>query len=208
MKIRTVLVSFICLVILSCCASQKDAPMEQWLKMEMLIDGQMDVQLLFPPAKIKAELLEPQFVSTVPDPIQTVLFASYDPGWGRDRDLLLTRITATIVRIEKRLDYDSSFSLEDIKNEVYLSRDDASKEFEIVGDVVLNGRPWLRVNLISGYRRGISYSTIIGGRYALIVSMSMYGEDSDQKSLFSTRHDTLRKVVNSVKVGAELNAEG
>ena len=163
MKIRILLVSTLCLVVLSYCASQKDAPMEKWLKMEMVIDGQVDVQLLFPPAKINAELLEPQFVSTVPDPIQTVLFANYDPGWGRDQGLLLTRITATIVRIEKRPDHDTNLTIEDIKNEVYLSREDAAEKFGKIEAVMVDGHAWLRVKLIAGYRRGISYSTIIGG---------------------------------------------
>lgn len=208
MKIKVVFVSVLCMAVLNYCASQKDAPIEEWLKMEMIIDGQVDVQLFFPPAKVNAELLKPQFVSTVPDPIQTVLFAHYDPGWGRDRDLLLTRISATIVRIEKTSSHNSSLTTEDIKNEVYLSIEDSGENFEIMETVMFGGHPWLRVKLIAGHRRGIAYSTIIGGKYALLLGMTMYGEDSDQKSLFRARHDTLKKIVNSVKVGAELNVGG
>ena len=197
---RKIVMCFLCLAFLNCCASQRDAPINQWLKMDYIVDGRADIQFLVPPAKAGEELFEPQFISTVPDPIQSMLYASYDPGsWG-NRGLLLTSITSTIFRIEPKLNEESTPSLDYIKNYIYLSRADAQNEFDIVGQVKFENYSWLRVNLISGYRRGISYSTLIGDDYVLILTMSMYGEESDKTGLFRARHETLKKVVNSVKI--------
>ena len=200
LKSRTIVMCFLCLAFLSSCASQRDAPINQWFKMDYIVDGRVDIQFIIPPAKAGAELSEPQFISTVPEPGQSMLFASYDPGsWG-NRGLLLTRITSTIIRIEREFDDEPAPSLDYIRNDIYLSRDDAKKKFDIMGEVYFDNYSWLRVNLISGYRRGISYSTLIGDDYVLILTMSMYGEESDKTNLFRTRHETLKKVINSVKI--------
>ena len=200
LKSRTIVMCFLCLAFLSCCASQRDAPINQWLKMDYIVDGRVDIQFIVPPAKAGEELFEPQFISTVPDPIQSILFASYDPGsWG-NRGLLLTRITSTIIRIEREFNDEPTPSLDYIKNDIYLARDDAKKKFDIVGEVKFDNYSWLRVNLIGGYRRGISYSTLVGDDFVLILSLSVYGEESDKTSLFRTRHETLKKVINSVKI--------
>ena len=190
----------VCLAFLSCCASRRDAPIDQWFEMDFIVDGRADIQFIVPPAKAGGELFEPQFISTVPDPVQSMLYASYDPGSWDNRGLLLTSITSTIFRIEPKLNDESTPSLDYIKNYIYLSRADAKKEFDIVGQVIFDNYSWLRVNLISGYRRGISYSTLIGDDYVLILTMSMYGEESDKTSLFQARHETLKKVINSVKI--------
>ena len=200
---KTIIMFLFCLVLINCSTSQWEPPVEQWPELQFIVDGKVEIRLVVPPAKAEAELFEAQFISTWPESIQTMLFASYDRGWGRNRGLLLTSITSTIIRIEQKLESDPKSSLEYIRNDVYLSQDDAAREFEIVGEVAFNDHPWLRVNLISGYRRGISYSTIIGGEYVHILSMSIYGENSDQTKLFQTRHDTLRRVVNSTKMTFE-----
>ena len=188
---------------MSCSFAEKDKPIDQWLEMEFIVDGRVDIQFIVPPARASADMFEPQFISTSVEPVQTMLFASYDPGSGRDRDILLTSITSTIVRIEQKLNQESAPSLDYIKNEIYLSRADAKKKFEIFGEVEFDNQSWLRVNIIGGYRRGISYATIIGGEYIHILSMSIYGEKSDQKKLFQIRHETLKKMVNSTKMTIE-----
>jgi len=168
--------------------------------MDYMVDGRADIQFLVPPAKAGDELFEPQFISTVPEPIQSILFAMYDPGSWNNRGLLLTRITSTIIRIEREFDDEPAPTLDYIKNDIYLARDDAEQKFDIVGEVKFDNYSWFRVNLIGGYRRGISYSTLIDDDYVLIISLSMYGEESDKTSLFQARHETLKKVVNSVKI--------
>jgi hypothetical protein len=203
LKRKTITVCLFCLLLANCSTLQREPPVEQWPELQFIIDGKVEIRFVVPPAKAEAELFEPQFISTSSELTQTMLFASYDPGWGKNRGLLLTSITSTIIRIEQKLASNPLPSLEYIKNDIYLSRDDAAREFEIVGEVAFNDQPWLRVNLISGYRRGISYSTIIGGEYVHILSMSMFGENSDEKKLFQTRHDTLRSVINSTRMTIE-----
>ena len=192
-----------CLALIGCSALYRDVPMTEWLNIEFIIDSKVDVQLMVPPERAETEPLGPQFISTLSEPIQTLIFSYYDPGIGRDRDLLLTRITSTIFRIEQKPTGESGLSLEDVKNNIYLSRDDAKKHFDIVGEVTFNDHPWLRVNLISGYRRGISYATYIGREYVLVHRMSVYGDDADEKRLYRTRHATLRNIVNSTKITIE-----
>ena len=196
MKSITAVTCCLSLALLTCCASRSDAPINQWYEMDYSVDGRVDIQFVVPPAKAKDELFETQLISTVPDPIQTMLFAHYDPGSWSNRDLLLTRITSTIIRVEREPYDESELTLDYIKNQVYLARDDAKEEFDIVGKVDFDNYSWLRVNLISGYRRGLSYSTVIGDRYVLMLSMSVYGEESDKSSLFRTRHETLKKMIN------------
>ena len=203
MQIRSVIAGFLCLAVLSCCASYRDVPVDQWFGMEFIIDGRVDIQLSVPPGKAETELTEPQFISTSPESFQTIFFASYDPGWGRNRGLLLTRFASSIMSIDVKQRLESDPSLEYIKNVVYLNRDDAAKEFDIFGVVIFNDQPWLRVNLISGYRRGISYATIVNGEYILLVGMTIFGEGSDQTNLYSVRHETLKTMVNSVEFSTE-----
>ena len=200
---RTLMLFFLSLALLSSCASNKDAPVGQWIEMEFVIDGRVDIKLAVPPGKAEPELLGPQFVSTSIESFPTLFFASYDPGWGRNRGLLLTRFASSITRIQRKSSKESPLSTEDIKNDVYLARDDAIKKFDIVGEVLFNDRPWLRVNLIGGYRRGISYATLVDGGYVLILGMSIFGEESDQTNLFPVRHETLKKIVNSVRITTE-----
>ena len=203
LKSRTFIACFFFLALMNCSATQWEVPLEQWPELLFIVDGRFEIRFVVPPAKVEPELFEPQFISTLSESTQTMLVGNYDPGKGRDRSLLLTRITATVIRIEKKPSYELMPSLDYIKNEIYLARADAEKEFDIVGAVPFNDQPWLRVNLISGYRRGISYSTLIDDEYVLILSMTIFGENSDKKRLYRTRHATLRNIVNSTKITIE-----
>ena len=203
MKNRSVIAGFLCLAFLSYCTSYRNVPVEQWFGMEFIVDGRVEIQLMTPPTKAEGEKFQPQFINSSPESFERLFIESYDPGWGRNRGLLLTKFASSTKRVEPKLSNESGPSLEYIKNNVYLARDDAAKDFDIVGEVIFNDQPWLRVNLISGHRRGISYATMVNGEYILLVSMFMYGEESDQTRLFSVRHETLKKIVNSVKFSTE-----
>ena len=203
MKSRSVITGFLCLAVLSHCVSYREVPVDQWFWMEFIVDGRIDIQLMVPPAEAEAEMSEPQFINSSSESFERLFIASYDPGWGRNRGLLLTKFASSLKRIEPKLVPESGLSLEYIKNNVYLARDDAAKEFDIVGEVIFNDQPWLRVNLIGGHRKGILYATIVNEEYMLLVAMNIYGKDSDQTKLYSTRHETLKKIVNSVKFSIE-----
>ena len=194
---------FLCLAVLSYCASYREVPVDQWFSMEFIIDGRVDIQLMVPPAEAEVEMSEPQFINSSSESFERLFIASYDPGWGQDRGLLLTTFASSIKRVEPKLGPDSGASLEYIENTVYLARDDAAKAFDIVGEVIINDQSWLRINLISGFRRGVSYATMVNGEYILLVSIFMYGEESDQTRLFSVRHETLKKVLNTIQFSTE-----
>jgi hypothetical protein len=128
---------------------------------------------------------------------------SYDPGKGRDRDLLMTHISGIVIHVERKNDDGIGLSLEDIKNEIYLSRPDAVQHFEFVGEQIFNGVSWLRINLVGGtQRKGVSYALPIHENHVLILSMSIYGQDSNKTKLFSHRHETLKEVVKSVRISS------
>ena len=203
MKIRSVRGGILCLAVLSNCASYRDVPLDRWIGMEFIVDGRVDIQLMTPPEKGEKEEFKPHFINSSTESFERLFIANYDPGWGQNRGLYLTTFASSIKRVEPRLGQDSGPSLEYIKNNVYLARDDAAKEFDIVGEVVFNDQPWLRVNLIGGHRKGILYATIVNEEYMLLVAMNIYGKDSDQTRLYSTRHETLKKIVNSVKFSTE-----
>lgn len=191
------------LTLTSCSASRKDAPMDEWIEMEFIIDTTVDVQLALPPARAVTEHAGPQFITTSDNSFQRIFLQGYDPGWGKNRGLLLSRFGSSIKRIEPKMINDSKQFLEYVKEQVYLAREDAAKDFEIVGETIFNDHPWLQVKLISGYRKGIQYATILNGEYILLVSVSIFGEDSDQSNLYLIRHETLKKIVNSIRFSSD-----
>lgn len=199
-KLRIQFTGLLCLTLLNCSSFQREPTVEKWPELHFIVDGKVEIQFRVPPAKAEAELFEPQFISTVIDPIQRMAIASYDPGSWSNRGLLLTNIAGTIFRLEPNQDQDNSLTLEDLKDDIYLSHEDAAKHFDIAGEYTFNDRRWLRVNLIGSYRRGISYGTIVGKHYALVLSVTLFGEESDKTRLFQTRHETLKEVIGTAKI--------
>jgi len=174
-----------------------------WIELSFFIDAMIEIQLEVPPAKIGKELDRMQFIGTKDDSPMRLFIASYDPGKGRDRDLLMTHISGVVIHVDRENDDGVGLSLEDIKNKIYLSRSDGAENFEFGGEQVFTGHSWLRIDLVGGtQRKGVSYALPIHENYALILSMSMYGQDSDKTKLFSHRHETLKEVVKSVRISS------
>jgi hypothetical protein len=148
------------------------------------------------------ELHEMQFIATNDESPTRIFSVNYDPGRGRDRDLLLTDISGIVIRTNND-DENTVMSLEYIKNDIYLSRSDAARRFEIIGEHVYSGRSWLRVNLI-GEPYGVSYSSPVNKNTVLILSMSVYGKEAGKSRLFKNRHETLKRVVESVRVTSSI----
>jgi hypothetical protein len=194
-----------CLLIImqvACSSAAEKTELADWVELSFLIDGMIEIQLKVPPVKIGKELNKMQFIGTKDESPESLFIASYDPGRGRDRDLLLIRISGVVVHVERENEDGVGLSLEEIKNKIYLSRSNANQDFEFIGDQNFTGRSWLRVNLIGGYRKGVAYSTPIQDEYVLILMMSMYGEKSSKTKLFSHRHETLKEVVKSVRISS------
>jgi hypothetical protein len=203
LKNRNLWSSFLLLVLMNCSFSQKEPPSHQWPEMQFIVDGRVEIKLIVPPAKSEPGIFDTQSIHTSIGSLERLFLAFYDPGKGRDRDLLLTHIGSTIIHLKNHGNDKSNPSFESIKNDIYLAGEGSKRKFDFAGEVNFNNRPWLQVNLIGGSREGISYATIIDGGYALIVTMSIYGEKADQTRLFGNRHETLKTIVNSVQIYTE-----
>ena len=187
----------------ACSSAAEKTELVDWIELNFLIDAMIEIQLKVPPAKIGKELNKMQFIVTKDDSFTGLFNASYDPGKGRDRDLLMIHMSGDVVHVERENVDGVGLSLEDIKNEIYLSRPDGAESFEFAGEHIFNGRSWLRINLVGGtQRKGVSYASPIHENYALILMMTMYGQDSDKTKLFSHRHETLKEVVKSVRISS------
>jgi len=186
------------------CSSVADKnEIADWIELSFFVDALIEIQLKVPPAKIGKELDRMQFIVTEDDSSASLFMAGYDPGKGRDRDLLMIHISGVVVHVERENEDETGLSLEDIKNKIYLSRPDATEHFEFVGEQIFNNYSWLRINLVGGtQRKGVSYASPIHKNYVLILNMIMYGENSNKTKLFSHRHETLKEVVKSVRISS------
>jgi len=185
----------------ACSAVEENTELADWSELGFVIDGMMEIKLRLPPAKMGKELDQMQFITVEKDDVLTGMFiASYDPGRGRDRGLLLVRISGVVARVGNKSAEAGGLSLEDIKRDIYLSRPDATKEFEVLGEEIISDQSWLRVNLIGDTRKGVVFSRPVFKNYVLILGMSMWGEESDKTRLFKKRQETLEQILATVKV--------
>lgn len=207
-KALLIAVAFFAVVLLSvaCSFTEKSTLGEAWIELNYFIDASVEVRIYIPPAKVPEDLQKVQFISSMGSTPVRMFAASYDQGKGRDRDLLLTYISGVVIQTEKGVEGDTAITLEDIKNEVYLSRADAIRRFEFGGEQVFSGRKWLKVGL-KGEPYGVAYSTLISKDLVLILGMTIYGKNADETPLFKKRQITLEEIVSRVKtsnVDAEL----
>lgn len=200
-KAQLIAVAFFAVVLLSvaCSFTGKSTLGEAWIELNYFIDASVEVRIDIPPAKVPDDLQKIQFLSSMGSTPVRMFAASYDPGRGRDRDLLLTNIWGVIIQIDKDTKDSSAVSLEDIKNQFYLSRSDANRRFEFGGEQMLAGRKWLKVGL-KAKPYGQAYSTPISKDLALVLAMTVYGDDANKTSLFAKRLQTLEEIVSRVKI--------
>ncbi len=69
-----------------------------------------------------------------------------DEGWYREIPMIY--LSGAVARLKRENDSEAGLSLEDIKNRIYLSRPDATEEFDFAGEQVVAGRSWLRINFL------------------------------------------------------------
>jgi hypothetical protein len=189
-------------MLLACSSAARSTELTEWPELSFFIDGIIEIWLKVPPEKFGKESPEMQFIGIKDDSPTRLFLASYDPGKGRNSDLLLTLIGGVIIRVEGENSDGVDLSLEDIKNEIYLSRPDVNQYFEFVGKQNFAGRSWLKINLIGGQRQGVSYSAPIQDNYVLVLSMSMYGKESNKTRLFKDRLKTMIEIVKSVRISS------
>lgn len=186
-------------MLVGCAPIANFSDQSKWSELTFVVDVVAEVVVGLPPAERDLMLDDVQFVATKDNPISNIFFGLYDPGWWKDRDLLLTRISGTVVRVDGDSNRKSELTTEDIEREVYMPRKGATQRFDFKEIVELSGRKWLRLDYL-GYPHGMAYATVIGENLVLTISMTMFGEDARQTKLFSERQKTLKDVVSSTRI--------
>jgi hypothetical protein len=186
-------------ILVACSVGAKGSGANDWIRLTYFVDATVEVQIDVPPAEVEQELNDMQFITPKDNSPVRMFSASYDPGNGRDRDLLLTDISGIVIRVDMEKADHSELTLKDIKNEIYVPQKNATRRFEYEGEQEFSGRKWLKVRL-KGKPHGVAYSTPITHNLALILSMTIYGNKANETSLFAARQKTLEDVVSRVKV--------
>lgn len=198
---KTILSCLPVLMQIACSSVSEKTEMRDWIELSFLVDGAIDIQLKVPPEKNRKGTDRMQFIGTKDDSSARLFIAGYDPGRGKYRDISMIHILGVVVRVERENDDGTNLSHEDIQNEIYMSRPNAAETFEFIGEQVFTGQSWLRINLIGGtQRKGVSYALSLNKNYALILTMYMYGEESNKTRLFKKRQETLEQILATVKV--------
>lgn len=198
-RVKALLTMVLVSILNACTSIVNFSDQTKWLEQTFVIDASVEVSVKLPPAKRDPRLEDVQFVATKDNPISNIFFGLYDPGWGKDRDLLLTRMSGTVVRVDGDSNRKSELTTEDIEREVYMPRKGATQRFDFKEIVELSGRKWLRLDYL-GYPHGTAYATVIGENLVLTVSMTMFGEVARETKLFRERQITLKEVVSAIEV--------
>lgn len=172
-----------------------------WIELPTLVDGVIEIRVSTPRPKDKMWLNRPQLVGSETNKLTRTFIIGYDPGRGKLSGADLVYFFGAVLRIEKEDGNDDPISFEDIIDTVYLSRPEKYGSYEIVDKVFIGKEEWLRVNFADrSAAEGVAYYKPITKSYALLISMSMFGKDSDKTKLFQQRHQDLMKAMGSVKV--------
>jgi hypothetical protein len=192
----------VCLVLIlltSCTPSIKSIDERDWIELSYLVDGKVEIHLKVPHARSDQNFDQLQFVKTEVDEPTRLFWGSYDPGRGRDRDLLLTDVSGVILKSEQGSYENGGMSIEDVKNDIYLTHPRADRRFDVKGEVVYSGRSWLKINL-KGKPHGVTWSTPIFENFALKIAMTMYGDEARESKLFAYREEVLRRILATVEI--------
>lgn len=195
------LLGLLFLVQIACSSTTEITDMTRWSELNFLVDGIIDIQLRVPLEENGKAPEKMQFIGTKYNSRERMFIEAYDQGTGEYRELLMTHIMGVVVRVERKNMDGTNLSHKDIEKYIYLSRPNAAEEFEIVGEHLIAGRTWLRINLVGGtQKRGASFALPIDKNYVFILTMYMYGENADETRLYQKRMETLERVLTTVQV--------
>jgi hypothetical protein len=193
------------MLLVGCMTGYKKTPSDgQWVSSTVFVDGIMEISLSMPPMEKWRERPGTKFVSTEANELMWILKTAYDPGYGKYRGISVTVFDGFIVRMENDSIDDTKVNFDDISREIYLSRPDYNEMLDIIGPVMIESEKWVQVNLIGKTgRKGVTYFRPIYGKYAMLVTMTIYGEEFHESPLYQQRHEDLKKVLQSVEVTVE-----
>lgn len=192
---------------------------EDWIGFTYVVDGEFEVRVRVPPAEHDKGIEDIQFVATGDEPVTVLLRAGYDPGWGRNRGLLLTDISVRVRPVQTRT-AGGPETMQDVREQLYGEASPDPARYAYEGIRRLGGRDWLRVRLVeeefhaidpveptspedaqafSWAPPGMRYATPLGGHLVLELDMTMDGKDADSR-LFKRREQTLEEIARTVEV--------
>jgi len=184
------------------CAASKATSDDSPVPVAFDINGSFVISMSLPAANIENVTNSAPFVAIDRAASQQLFQAMYDPGRGKNRGILLTRVWATVHRFSESEMSDVDNQFERAKMLFTEEGNDFFKNYSLEGVETLNSRNWLSVKLEGGISRGIAFVTETNKEYALIVGVRVFANDDNASELRKIRIDTLRQIVESVRVEA------
>ena len=174
---------------------------EERVKVTALVDGAIEIIFSVPHPADNRWTTKTLFVQSDPNKLTNIFITSYDPGQGRMAGTFMVHMTASVLRIETENGKRQPINFKDIMQIVYLSHPEKKGEYRIAGSVFIGKEEWYKVRYTGRFPSStVSYYKPIFDNYALLISMNMYGDNSDKSELFKQRHEDLLKVLDTVMV--------
>lgn len=192
-------------ILTSCAIPARDPPVEEWIRLEFVVDQKFRLTLAVPPTEALVNRWPSGYVLSDLQEGTHLFSASYDLEQRWNPELLLTRIRVSTFRVAATANPSAGLTFEDIKREVYLSERNANWRYRFEGEQIFSGEPWMHIDLMGGIREGVSFVRPVIDRYALLVIMSVSGGDSSETRLYRRRVKTLEQVVETVQITTDFD---
>jgi len=166
------------------------------------INGSFVISMNLPAANSENIANSAGFVTIDKSTSQQLYQAMYDPGRGNNRGILLTRVWATVHRFTESEESDVDNKFERVMMLFIEKENDGSRNYSFEGVETISSRDWLSVKLEGGISKGMALVTEINEEYALIVGVLVFRNDERASELREIRIETLRHIVESVRVEA------
>lgn len=198
-KVVMLVVLGVSLLQIGCTGGPRSRPAnEQWVELTALVDGVIEIQISVPKPYADNWPTKLQFVGSETNRLTRIFKAGYDRGYGGLSGADMVSFYGAILRIEKLDGQTSPITYEEVLQIAY-KFDKEDRKFN--GEELIGNDKWYRVDYMGeNPLNGSAYYRLLSDKYALLVSMRAYGEDSDKTLLYRQRHQDLMKALASIKV--------
>ena len=198
-KVVMLIVLAVCLLQIGCTGGPRSRPgNEQWVELTTLVDGMIEIQISVPRPYDDKWPRKLQFVGSETNRLTRIFDVGYDRGFGGFSGADMVAFYGAILRIDKPDGQTSPITYEEVLQIAY-KFDKEDRKFN--GEELIGNDKWYRVDYMGeNPLNGSAYYRLLSDKYALLVSMRAYGEDSDKTLLYRQRHQDLMKALASIKV--------
>lgn len=174
---------------------------EDWIELTTVVDGVLEIHVQAPRPANDRWTSRTQFMGSEADKIIRIFDLGYDPGRGNLSGAMMVYFYGAVVRIEKEGADDKPVNFYDFISLVYSSNPEKKSDYQIVGEEIIGNDEWFKVKFVSQQPlEGYAYYRTIFDNYGLLISMNMFGKNSDKTSLYQQRYQDFLRVLGSVKV--------